>query len=377
MTEVRYGWFLAAGAAIMLASLTRIEGLFLPIPLALWTFWRWLGLRTMRRKLLFGAVLCVAVFPLALLLVNLFWLCGHSGWTTIRLDVLARAQLWLRSLLGHAADISSEDSLDRPMTVGRMIWVFIPTMTRGLGPAFALLMFGGMWGWRRVWARRDQQALFCTAVVIMCGIWVQLWFDKTICPRYALPIVLMASPFAALGLLGFTTRLIRVAQWTQSYFRSAESHSPNNVLHAARTGALPWAVLAVVAAISLTDAMTSNVRYFEARRTAVVFGRWLGREYPQSFRLAGPPVLAAIAAHYAHNGSYLVLGQDASDALDSRGRVGIQCRRRAAAALETTDPPALCVVDGADETSRAAARRSRPPRQRLLQILRARAGQPP
>ncbi len=62
-------------------------------------------------------------------------------------------------------------------------------------------MFGGIWGWRRVWARRDHQALFCTAVVIMCGIWVQLWYDKTICPRYALPIVLMASPFAALGFL--------------------------------------------------------------------------------------------------------------------------------------------------------------------------------
>ena len=38
VTEVRYGWFIAAGGAITLASLTRIEGLFLLIPLTLWTF---------------------------------------------------------------------------------------------------------------------------------------------------------------------------------------------------------------------------------------------------------------------------------------------------------------------------------------------------
>ena len=217
--------------------------------------------------------------------------------------------------MGHAAEISSDDSLDRPMTVGRMIWVFIPTMTRGLGPVFALLMFGGIWGWRRVWTRRDHQALFCTALVVMCGIWVQLWFDKTICPRYALPIVLMASPFAALGFLGFTARLIQVTQWGQSHLRGGRSHPQSDVPRAVKTGMAPWGVLAVVAAISLTDAMMSNVRYFEARQTAMVFGRWLGREYPQPFRLVGPPGITAIASYYAQNGSYLVLGQDASDAV--------------------------------------------------------------
>jgi hypothetical protein len=222
VTEVRYAWFIAAGGAITLASLTRVEGLFLLVPLTLWTLWRWLALASGRRKLLVGAVLCVVIFPLALVLVNVLWLGGHSGWTTIRFDVLARAQSWLRSVVGHAAEISTDDSLDRPMTVGRMIWVFIPTMARGLGPVFALLMFGGLWGWRRLWARRDQQALFCTSVVIMCGIWVQLWFDKTICPRYALPIVLMASPFAALGFLGLAGRLVRAATWLD--FRRGQSH---------------------------------------------------------------------------------------------------------------------------------------------------------
>ena len=46
VTEVRYRYFMAGGAAITLALLTRIEGLFLLIPLVLWTFWRCLALRT-------------------------------------------------------------------------------------------------------------------------------------------------------------------------------------------------------------------------------------------------------------------------------------------------------------------------------------------
>ena len=211
VTEVRYGYFIAAGTAIMLASLTRIEGLFLLIPLTLWTFWRFVALRTDRKKLLLGAVLCVVVFPALLAAVNIGWVCGHSGWAALRLSPLARVEPWLASILGHApADVDAE-GLEKPLGFGRMIWIFIPTMTRGLSPVFALLMFGGIWGWRRVWARRDHQPLFYTAVVIMCGIWVQLWYDRNICPRYALPIVLMASPFAALGLLGLIARLLRIA----------------------------------------------------------------------------------------------------------------------------------------------------------------------
>ena len=210
VTEVRYGYFLGTGAAITLASLARVEGLFLLIPLAFWTLWRCLALRTGRRKLLVGAVLCVLVFPLLVVAINLGWVYGRSGWTSIYLSPLTRIRPWLEFVLGRDA---SDGGDAPPLRLGRMIWVFIPTMTRGLAPVFALLMFGGIWGWRHVWRRRDHQTLFWTAVVIMCGIWIQLWFDRAICPRYALPIVLMASPFAALGLLGLTARLLRIARW--------------------------------------------------------------------------------------------------------------------------------------------------------------------
>ena len=299
VTEVHYGYFIAAGAAITLASLARIEGLFLLIPLVLWTFWRWLALRTGRRKLLTGAVLCVVVFPSLVAMLNVVWLCGHSGWTAVRLSPLARVQPWLASVLGHAP-APSGDGLDPPMTVGRMMWIFIPTLTRGLSPVFALLMLGGIWKWRRTWARRDHQPLFYAAVVIMCGIWVQLWYDKQICPRYALPIALMASVFAALGMLGLIAVLLRVARrkgWNER-----------------RQGAIVAAVVATVAVICLTDAMTSNGKYFETRRMAADMGRWVEREFPTRPMLVGPVGITPIVSYYAQGSPYQMFRWEAGDA---------------------------------------------------------------
>ena len=310
VTEVHHGYFLATGAAITLASLTRVEGLFLLIPLMLWTFYRWLALRTGRRKLLVGAVLCVMVFPLLLLLVNVAWLYGRSGWTTIYLSPLARVRPWLEFVLGRNV---SDGGDNPPLHFGRMIWVFFPTMTRGLGQVFALLMFAGIWGWRRVWIRRDHQALFVTTVVVMCGIWVQLWYDRTICPRYALPIVLMASPFAALGMLALAARLVRMARWLQW-----ESRGQKAVVAAAA---------AVVAAISLTDAMVSSTKYFEARRMAGDLGYWVRREFSSPPMLVGPMDITPIASYYARGTPYQTFRWEASDAsilsLVERSKAGV------------------------------------------------------
>jgi len=299
VTEVHYGYFIAAGAAIMLASLTRIEGLFLLIPLTLWTFWRFVGLRTTRKKLLLGAVLCVVVFPALLAAVNIGWVCGHSGWAALRLSPLARVQPWLASVMGHAPANAAADGLEKPLGFGRMIWVFIPTLTRGLSPVFALLMFGGIWGWRRVWARRDHQPLFCTAVVIMCGIWVQLWYDRNICPRYALPIVLMASPFAALGLLGLIGQLLRIAGWLRWGIRPQQA-----VVAVAAT---------IVAVIGLSDAMIGNGKYFETRQMAADLGRWVRSEYRTPPAIVGPIGITPIISFYADNAPYRPFRWEAAD----------------------------------------------------------------
>ncbi|MBU4270279.1 MAG: glycosyltransferase family 39 protein [Planctomycetes bacterium] len=332
VTEVRHRYFLAAGVAIILASLTRVEGLFLLIPLVLWTFWRWRALAPAwlalgpekvpgtfcakhpkgrsgkrflapfpafpaRGKLLLGVVLCVVIFPALLLLVNIAWLHGRHGWTLLRLDPLERVQPWLEHLFGQAP-ADGGNSPAASMTVGRMAWVFFPTMTRGLSPIFALLMFGGIWGWRRVWSRRDHQPLFYTAVVIMCGIWIHLWYGQNICPRYALPIVLMASPLAALGLLGLVARLSRVAEW----FRRR-----------VRPDTIATVVFGVIFAANLTAAMTSSRAYFAGRRTAVDVGHWVLREFPRPTVLAGPLGVTPIVSYYAAESPYRAFRCDAKD----------------------------------------------------------------
>ncbi len=301
VTEVRYGCFFAAGAAIMLAALTRVEGLFLLIPLVLWCFWRFRALRINRKRLLFGAILCVVVFPALAVAVTIGWAWGHSGWAVLQLSPLGRAGPWLESVFGHAPAGVGAEGLQRPIGFTRMIWIFIPTMTRGLSPTFALLMFGGLWGWRRVWGRRDHQPLFYVAVAIMCGIWIQLWYDRNICPRYALPIVLMASPFAALGLLWLIGGLLRIAGWLRWGVHPQQ--------------AVVVGVATIVAALSLCDAMTSNGKYFETRQMAADLGGWVRDKYPQPPAIVGPVGITQIVSFYAHDAPYRPFRWEADDEL--------------------------------------------------------------
>lgn len=296
VTEVRCGYFVAGAVAIALASLTRTEGLFLLIPLTLWTFWRVLALRTDRKKLMLVAILCLVVFPSLLVAANVAWACCHSGWTALPLSPLARVVPWLGSLVGHSSGI---EGLEKPLGFSRMLCIFVPTMTRGLSSVFALLMFGGIWGWRRVWIRRDHQPLFYVAIVTVLGIWIQMGYDRNICPRYALPIVLMASPFAALGLLGLLGRLSRIANWLQWNPRLQQ--------------ALLAVTVVLVPIINLGDAMSSNVKYFETRRMAADLGSWVRNKYPQLPAIVGPVGITPIISYYAHNAPYLPFRWDAPD----------------------------------------------------------------
>lgn len=296
VTEVHYGFFMAAGAAIMLTLLTRIEGLFLFVPLVLWTFWRWRALRTARGKLLIGATLCVLAFPSLVVLAGGLWMHDQSAWTAIRLRPLARIQPWLASVFGSETAAGTK-GVHSPISTGRMIRLFIPTMTRGLAPGYALLMFGGILGWRRIWARRDHQPLFYTAVVIMGAIWIQLWYDQNISRRYALPIVLMAAPFAALGLLAFLARLQQGVRWLGGRVRSQR--------------AVASTALALILVGGVAHSMTSDL---DMRRVAAQVGHWTRQEFSGSATLVGPAVLAEIISYYAEGCRYLTIPVEASNA---------------------------------------------------------------
>jgi hypothetical protein len=240
----------------------------------------------------------VLIFPALLTLINVVWLYGHGGWVGVRLGPLARVQPWLEWLIGHGRPVT--EAADPPLHLGRMIWVYVPTLTRGLGPAFALLFLGGAWGWRRIWIRRDCQTLVYTSAVILFGIWVQLWYDKYICPRYALSIVLMAAPMAALGMLGVLTRIERIAAWFQWSGR--------------RQTALQVAAAAVVAMIGLGDAMLGSGPYFEMRQMSADVGRWVDCEFPARPVLVGPVGITTIASYYAEGTPFRAFRWEADDA---------------------------------------------------------------
>ena len=305
VTEVRLRWFVAAGPVLVLAILTRFEGLVLLSPLVLWTFWRWRALQTARPRLVVGAVLCMAIVPAIVLLGAVLWLRVPVESLSLRLDPWARFQTWIEYVTGNtaAAQVGLNPLLPAdiaPMPLRAMLREFFATMTRGLAPIYALLMFGGLWGWRRTWARRDHQPLFYAAIGVLIGIWVHLWYDRMICPRYALTIVLLASPFAALGLLGLLRRLMRVAEWLGCALRTRQ--------------AVAGAAMVLILVVDVSSAMRSNRSYFASRRLAVNLGHWV-RETPwKTPMIVGPAGMTPIMTFYAGKGRCQLFRHDTADA---------------------------------------------------------------
>lgn len=297
-TEVRLRFFLAAGGAIALASLTRIEGLFLFIPLVLWSAERWLQLRTARRRLLLGAVLGAAFFPVLLLMVNLIWLRGHPRWELMRSAPLGLVQTWFQSVTGSAAPAAGGSSpggleLQAGTSGHELTWAFVHTMERGLTPLFALLMFGGNLAWRRVWWRRDTRPLFYVALAVAVGMWIHLCNAQVSSHRYPVPIVLMGSVFAALGLLGLSARMLRLSDRLR--------------LGSRLQCVVAVAPLLVVLGVGSADALTKS---YEVRESWARLGRWVQREYGPSPLLIGPEGLATTANYYAR-GRCLAFTDDA------------------------------------------------------------------
>jgi hypothetical protein len=336
VTEVRLRWFLAAGPTLILALLTRFEGLVLLFPLTLWSFWRWLALRTGRTRLALGVILCMATVPVLLLVTAVCWLPIPWESLPLRLDPWARFQTWLEYATGDLA--AAQAGLNpllpadvEPMPLRLMLREFVATMTRGLSPVYALLMFGGLWAWRSTWARRDHQPLFYAALGVLAGIWVHLWYDRMICPRYALSIVLMASPFAALGLLGVCRCLTAAANTSsddesripaalkpcrtgRGWFSTFVVRASARLGHNGLKPALQTIPIVVVAVVGIASAMLSNRCYFASRKLAVELGHWVQKAPWTAPMVVGPAGLTPIMGFYADKGRYELFRTDTADA---------------------------------------------------------------
>jgi hypothetical protein len=128
-----------------------------------------------------------------------------------------------------------------------------------------------------------------------------------ICPRYALSIVLMASPFAALGLIGLVRRTSRAAQWIG--------------LRARGSAAMAAVPIALVVVVGVASAMVSNRCYFASRKLAVALGRWVHEAPWTAPMVVGPVGLTPIMEFYADKGRYELFRTDTADALAIAGLV--------------------------------------------------------
>ena len=107
--------------------------------------------------------------PLLLVLVNTTVLRESGHWESIHLQPIIRLQSWIQVgmsfLTGDVAAAPAGEAASVPaatstMINGHMVWTFLDAMQRGLGPIFALLMFGSVWTWRSVWGASRSSANF-------------------------------------------------------------------------------------------------------------------------------------------------------------------------------------------------------------------------
>ena len=251
--EVRIGFFLAAGMALTLAVHTRTEGWLLLIPLLGWGACRWSAARGKRLRLVVGVLLCMAVIPATVSVVNFTWLRTRPRWEILSLIHLQLAVDWWNSATGmhlsaphpdHVTPVPDLDSetepppaaaispvernsfllpekTETPVTETRPPLASIPV------PAFVppgvstpgwlltlkllerlvkgcswmgsfLLLVGLVCSWR-IFLRPEHLTLFCLNLALLAITRIRygvIGLDL----RYFMPIVIVGLPWMALGL---------------------------------------------------------------------------------------------------------------------------------------------------------------------------------
>lgn len=278
VTEGRAGLAVLAGLTVAAAAQVRFEGWFLLLPLAVWTSVR-LHNRAAWRRLALAALLCVVAAPTSLLL--LAWAesrqpgdAAGGPW-----EHLSMARRWLASLALSPDDPNSAWSSltaptppssgpqPAPVEVNRMrkgrLWIFLHKLEQGIEPFYLLLMLGGLWGWRRTLFQTDQAAMLAASLAILAGMWIVLWNSRQLNGRYVFTVLILGLPYAALGLLALTSRLVgwidrlTVRPWPKA--------------------ALPYALLLALGVLGASDALSSE---YPVRRQAAELGMWIDRRFP-------------------------------------------------------------------------------------------------
>jgi hypothetical protein len=281
ITELRWTWHLAAGAAMALACLTRFEGLVLYVPLLAWSCWRAREDHASLRPLIAAGLVCASVYPLSLVLINATWFHGHTT-DLVRTEPIALAQDWAQeSFAGQrTAEKRARADLLPPLTSWKMVSRFATGLIKGFTPLYLLAIAGGIAASRRMVWRSDYRAMVYASGAIFAAIWIHLYWSHEAGPRYFYPIVIMSVPLAGWGLLQISSAIAR---------RVCQRHAPATALLAA---AVP---LATILAVNLAVAWGGDNR---SRAEAVELGRWAHERYG-SVTLLGPDGVTQVVNHYA------------------------------------------------------------------------------
>ena len=116
--ELRMSFFFAAGMALTLSIFTRTEGWLLLIPLVGWSRYRWSAAKNARFLLAIGILLCLAVIPATMTVVNCTWLREHPRWELVRSAHLRMAVVWWNTATGLDMPVPAENIQEAaPMAV--------------------------------------------------------------------------------------------------------------------------------------------------------------------------------------------------------------------------------------------------------------------
>ena len=114
-----------------------------------------------------------------------------------------------------------------PISLGRMLEIYLPTVAKGVTPLWAAMFVVGALSVRGTWRRADRVALALVAATLFAAIWIHLWAGHFSCKRYVFPAVLMGSGSPA---------------WDGSAFRRGRPRGCNGSARAALSAWAPAAL---------------------------------------------------------------------------------------------------------------------------------------
>jgi hypothetical protein len=246
------------------------------------------------------------VLPALTVLVNVTWLGDHYRWETCFTQRLAVIDRLIEKVSGEppAAPVQAPDgsavaskpvappafglhgeSARRPQSWGHFLMVYVRKLVEAVDPFYGLLILIGLVRFRSIALRKDQLSIHAFNAATL-GLVLAFWFlTQEIQGRYFFPLLLVALPYGAGGLLALAEVLTSLAaRW-----------KPTMPL---KLAAVNTALLVVLCVACTADALTNK---FHDRRERRDLGQWVHEAIGPNQKIVGPEPGSMILAYYARS----------------------------------------------------------------------------